>query len=120
VKPIIDGTRFGSITVAGRVYEHDIVIRLDGEVKKRKKKLSKHQTGSSHLVSLDEARHVFEEGATCLIVGTGQHGALTLSKEAEEFFRSESCRVTALPTPEAVEAWNEAEGAAIAMFHVTC
>jgi hypothetical protein len=39
--PTIDGTAFGSITIAGEVYEHDVVIRLSGNVKKRKKKLSK-------------------------------------------------------------------------------
>ena len=36
MKPHIDGTKFGSITVEGETYDHDIVIQLDGEVKKRK------------------------------------------------------------------------------------
>ena len=63
MQPRIDGTRFGSITIAGRAYEHDVVIRLDGRVKKRKKKLSKTRYGTSHKVSVEEARHVFEKGA---------------------------------------------------------
>ncbi len=37
----IDDTEFGSITIAGRTYEHDVVIRLSDKVVKRKKKLSK-------------------------------------------------------------------------------
>lgn len=37
----IEGTAFGSITIDGETYEHDVVIRLSGEVVKRKKKLSK-------------------------------------------------------------------------------
>jgi len=28
--------------------------------------------------------------------------------------------VQLLPTPKAIRAWNEAEGAAIGLFHVTC
>jgi len=36
----IDNTTFGSITVGGKTYEHDVLIRLSGEVVKRKKKLS--------------------------------------------------------------------------------
>ena len=37
MKPTIDGTKFGSITVDGDTFDHDIVIRLGGKVKKRKK-----------------------------------------------------------------------------------
>ncbi len=37
----IDGTAFGSITIGGKTYEHDVVVRLDDGVVKRKKKLSK-------------------------------------------------------------------------------
>ncbi len=118
--PTIGATSFGSITIAGRVYDHDVVIRLDGEVKKRKKKLSKRQSGTSHVVSLDEARHIFQPSAARLIIGTGQYGALKLSEEARDYFRKESCELVTLPTPEAAEAWNQAEGPAIAMFHVTC
>ena len=120
MKPTIDATSFGSITIAGQPYEHDVVIRLDGEVKKRKKKLSKRATGTSHVVSLDEARHIFQPGAARLIIGTGQSGLVELSEEAADFFRRKGCRVELLPTPEAIKAWNKAEGAAIGLFHVTC
>ena len=33
----IDSTDFGSITIDGATYPHDVVIRLSGEVLKRKK-----------------------------------------------------------------------------------
>jgi hypothetical protein len=36
----IGGTTFGTITIDGKTYEHDVIIRLSGEVVKRKKKLS--------------------------------------------------------------------------------
>lgn len=120
MEPAIQGTEFGSITVAGEVYDHDIVIRLSGKVKKRKKKLSKEQSGTSHIVSLDEAKHILDEGAERLIVGTGQYGALKLSEEAERYFKDNGCSVELHPTPQAVQAWNEAKGKAIGMFHVTC
>ncbi len=120
MEPAIQGAEFGSITVAGEVYDHDIVIRLGGQVKKRKKKLSKEQSGTSHIVSLDEAKDIFDEGAERLIVGTGQYGALKLSEEAERYFKDNGCSVELHPTPQAVQAWNEAEGKTIGMFHVTC
>ena len=58
----IEGTTFGTITIDGKTYEHDVIIRLSGEVVKRKKKLSKKYYGTSHVVSKEEAKFVFEKG----------------------------------------------------------
>lgn len=120
MKPLIDKTEFGSITIGNKRYEHDIVIRLSGEVKKRKKKLSKQKYGTSHKVSLEEAKQIFEAGAERLIIGTGQYGCLELSDEALVFFRQKDCSVQLLPTPDAVKAWNKSQGTVIGMFHTTC
>ena len=120
MKPKIDSTNFGCITIAGIKYEHDVVIRLDGGIEKRKKKLSKAIYGTSHIVSLEEARHVYEGGATRLIIGGGQVGQVKLSDQAERYLRKNHCKVTILPTPRAIEEWNESEGAIIGLFHVTC
>jgi hypothetical protein len=120
VKPKIDRTTFGSITIAGTAFEHDVIIRLSGEVKKRKKKLSKAIYGTAHIVSLAEAERIFEVGAERLVIGTGQSGNVELSDEAANYFKQKSCLVEMLPTPEAIRAWNQAEGAVIGLFHVTC
>lgn len=120
MKPTIGESKFGSITVDGETFDYDIVIRLNGKVKKRKKKLSKQQYGTSHTMSLAEAEHIYDDGAKQVIVGTGQHGMLKLSEEAEGFFEEHGCKVQAISTPGAVETWNDAEGRVIAMFHVTC
>jgi len=118
--PKIQETRFGSITIGEQIYGNDVLIRLDGQVKKRKKKLSKAIYGTSHVISLEEAQHIYQEGAERLIVGTGQFGMAKLSEDADAFFEKRNCQVELLPTPEALEVWNQAEGAVIAVFHVTC
>jgi len=120
MKPTIDTTSFGSITIAGARFEHDVVINLSGEVVKRKKKLSKAIYGTSHIISLDEARHVYEDDAEEILIGAGQFGRVKLSEEAERFLREKGCQITLLPTPEAIRAWNLAAGATIGLFHVTC
>ena len=120
MKPTIDHTMFGSITVEGQEYDHDLVIRLDGKLKKRKKKLSKAVYGTSHTISLDEAQYVHQDGAELLIVGTGQYGLVALSDGAAGYFEEKDCAVRLLPTKEAILAWNEAKGATIGLFHVTC
>lgn len=120
MKPNIDHTTFGSITIEGTDFEHDVIIRLDGQVKKRKKKLSKAIYGTSHIVSLIEAKYVYEKGAERLIIGTGQDGNVKLSDEATGYFIHKHCHVDLLPTPQAIKTWNEADGSVLGLFHVTC
>jgi len=108
------------IKVEGKSYHHDLIISLDGKVAKRKKKLSKELYGTSHILSLAEAKHVYCAGATRLVIGTGQTGLVRLSNEAEEFLRDKDCKVELLPTPQAIQTWNESEGAVIGLFHITC
>jgi hypothetical protein len=120
MKTTIHSTRFGSITIEGEKYENDVFIRLDGQVKKRKKKLSKAIYGTSHVVSLDEAEYIFEKGTERLIIGTGQTGMVKLSDEAADYFKKNQCQIQMLPTPEAIRIWNKSEGKVIGLFHVTC
>jgi hypothetical protein len=121
MEPTIQKTKFGSITVDDERIEHDIVIRLSGKVKNRKKKLSKQYYGTSHKVSLDEAKDIFQKGAKRLIIGTGQYDNVRLSPEAKDYFEKKGCTVKLVPTPKAVKVWNKATGQkTIGMFHVTC
>jgi hypothetical protein len=122
MKPRIDATDFGSITVEGRVFDHDVVISPDGEVSKRKKKLSKAVYGTSHTISLEEAKYIYRRaaGADRLIVGAGQYGRVRLSPEAADFFTRKACEIVLLPTPQVIGIWNETGGRAVGLFHVTC
>jgi hypothetical protein len=120
MKPRIDDTSFGSITIDGETFEHDVVIRLSGAVEKRRKKLSKEVYGTAHVLSKDEAKYIFEKGAARIIIGTGQSGVLEISPEAYDWLEKRGCRVEALATPKAVRRWNEVEERVIGLFHVTC
>ena len=120
MKPKLDGTGFGWIDVDGERISHDILIRLDGEVTKRVKKLSKEIYGTSHKISLVEAEYIYQEGADGLLIGGGQFGRVRLSPEAAAFFQDRSLPVTILPTPQAVESWNRSPEKLIGLFHITC
>jgi hypothetical protein len=120
MQPRIDRTQFGSVTIDGQVFDHDVIIRLGGKVAKRNKKLSKAVYGTSHTISLDEARHVYQKGAARLLIGAGQYGTVALSEEAAAYFKRHRCQVELLPTPEVIPVWNQAEGAVIGLLHVTC
>ena len=108
------------VTIDGRTYEHDVIIRLSGEVVKRKKKLSKKYYGTLHVLSKDEAKFVFEKGCEQIILGSGQEGNVHLSPEAEAYFAKKGCKVLLQPTPEAIHLFNRSHGKKIGLFHVTC
>jgi hypothetical protein len=120
MKPTIDRTDFGSITIGGTALDHDIIILPNGEVKKRKKKLSRAIYGTSHVISLEEAKYVYQPGIERLIIGSGQDDNVRLSKEAADYFERQGCWVDLEPTPRAIQTWNEARGAIAGLFHVTC
>ncbi len=116
----IDGTTFGEITIDGKTYDHDVVIRLSGEIIKRKKKLSKRLYGTSHVLSKDEAKFLFEKGCDQIIIGSGQMGNVHLSPEAETYFEKHGCKVLLEPTAKAITEFNRSHGKKIGLFHVTC
>jgi hypothetical protein len=121
MKPYINESMFGSITVENMKYHYDIIIDLEGHIKKRKKKLSKKKYGTSHIISLDEIQYVHDDGTDLLIVGTGQYARSRLSDEADEYLKSKKCKLKLLSTEMAVEFWNETKPSkTIGLFHVTC
>jgi hypothetical protein len=116
----IDSTVFGAITIDGKTYEHDVVVRLSGEVVKRKKKFSKRLYGTSHVLSEDEAKFLFEKGCDQVVIGSGQMGNVQLSPEAEAYFERKGCEVLLKPTPEAIRMFNRSSAKRIGLFHLTC
>jgi hypothetical protein len=116
----IESTTFGAITIDGTTYQHDVVVRLSGEVLKRKKKLSKKLYGTSHVLSKDEAKFLFEKGCGQVVIGSGQMGNVHLSPEAEAYFGRKGCVVLLKPTPEAIRMFNRSRARRIGLFHVTC
>lgn len=116
----IDKTEFGSITIDGKTYDHDVIIGLSGEVMKRKKRLSKEQYGTSHIVSKAEAKAIYEKGCDAIVIGTGQDGNLGLSAEAKAYFDKHGCQVVLKRTPQAIETFNRTRAHKIALMHVTC
>ena len=95
----IGGTTFGTITIDGKTYEHDVIIRLSGEVVKRKKKLSKKYYGTSHVLSKDEAKFVFEWGCEQFILGSGQVGKCISRRKPRPISRKRAARFCCSPPP---------------------
>ena len=120
MKPFIHHTSFGSITIDDNTYDYDVLIRSNGQIEKRKKKLSKKIYGTSHTLSLDEAEYIYEHSIHKIIIGCGQYGALSLSHEAKDFFRQNDVSLILADTLHAIREYNSSEKPCVGLFHVTC
>jgi hypothetical protein len=118
--PTIDDVRFGSVVVGGSQMPHDIYIRADGKVARRKKKPARKKYGTSHVLDRAELEKVCKGQPQTLIIGTGHQGMLRLADDAREYLDSLRIQWRALRTPEAVKAFNEARGRKALLLHVTC
>jgi glucokinase len=118
--PVINDSRFGAVTVCGETYEKDIYIRANGKVKKRKKKAIKKRYGTSHCIGPEELEKVCKGDPEVLIVGTGQEGSAALTDDGAALLKERGISVTAVPTPQAVDLYNQTEGRKAAIIHVTC
>jgi len=110
----------GDYATFNSYHPSDATIRLSGKVKKRQKKLSKRQYGTSHIISRAEAKFVFEKGCGVIIVGAGHEGNVRLSPEASDYLEKKRCGVILQPTPEAIRSFNHSKAKKIGLMHVTC
>ena len=120
MSPIAEKTDFGSITIDGKTYIRDVIIRQDGAIEKRKKKLSSKKYGTSHKVSRKEAKYIFEQGVQNVIIGTGHEDSVRLSRPAQRYFDKHAVHCILEPTPTAIATFNQLPDPKVGVFHVTC
>lgn len=118
--PKIVGSSFGRIAVGRETYNRDIYIRVNGKVENRKKSLARNLYGSSHRIGPKELEEVCKGGPEVLFIGTGQSGLAELTEDGRQYLRGRAIECCALPTPQAVEAYNDCERQRAALIHVTC
>jgi len=108
---------FGSITIDGITYDHDVIIDR-GKVSRRKKKPSKKfrdEFGHTPL-SIEEK---IPWNCSRLVIGTGG-GALPFVEEVKREARRCKIKVLILPTAEAIVELMRDPDETNAILHVTC
>ena len=109
----------GEIELDGERYDHDIVIEA-GEVKKRKKGVSKRFRDEYGHTPLS-AEEDLPWGGKQLIVGTGVYGKLPIMPAVEAEAKRRGIKLIAVPTKQACELLASVErGETFAVLHVTC
>jgi len=111
---MIDHYEFGSITIDGKRYDHDVII-FKGRVKDWWRK-------TSHNVEIDEAGELVGEGVKKIIFGTGEAGVMQVPQGVRDFLKQRGLEVIVLKTPDAVDRFNQiySDPSAVAALHLTC
>jgi hypothetical protein len=113
-----DSYSFGTITIDGITYDHDVVLDR-GSVSKRRKKGSKPFRGAfGHTpLSMDEP---IPWSCRRLVIGTGAAGALPVMDEVMAEAERRGVELVLLPTEEAIELLRRSPEGTNAVLHVTC
>jgi len=109
---------FGSVQIDGTVYQHDVIIDR-GEIRKRKKKLSKkfqEQFGHTPLSIEEEIPWKCRQ----LVIGSGAHGQLPVMPEVEREAGRRNIKLLLLLTSEAIDVLKRETKDTNAILHVTC
>jgi hypothetical protein len=110
--------RFGSITINGATYKHDVVIDRGRILKRKKKPSKKYRELYGHTpVSLEE-----DVPWKCrrLVIGTGKYGSLPVMEELKLEARTRGIDMMIASTDEAIEALAVDGRDTNAILHVTC
>lgn len=120
---MIDTYHFGSITVDGKEYHHDVEVRWTGEV-------LKWWRLEGHSVALDDIERAIEANPEVIVIGTGAEGCMEVPKDVREAIWARNIQLILDRTEEATKRFNiineesKEEGGrqkrVIGLFHLTC
>lgn len=119
---MIEEYSFGFIKINGQVYNHDIQIGLDGEIKL-------WWRNESHEIEKRDIEEVLNQKPEAIVIGTGELGVARVADGARQAIASKGVKLIIEPTGEAVKSFNSfkkdssAGGQGkkvVGFFHLTC
>jgi hypothetical protein len=93
----IDSTKFGEIVIDGKTHYSDVIVFWDGTINYREK---------DRIIDEEELSIVMEKKINILVVGTGQHGVMSLSGQARMLAVERKIKVFELQSPYAIDIFN--------------
>jgi hypothetical protein len=111
---MIESYSFGSITIDGKNYSHDVIVSGQNVISWRR--------AASHNVSINDLDPILGEKPRLVIFGTGAAGVMKVSEEAEDYLKDQGIQVIIKNTGEATKELNRriSEPQTIGAFHLTC
>ncbi|HUT81650.1 MAG TPA: MTH938/NDUFAF3 family protein [Candidatus Bathyarchaeia archaeon] len=119
----IENTKFGSITIDGKIYKYDIYINTDGTIIKRKKELSKPISKGHTVLGPEELNLILKQKPETLVIGQGQRGILPMPEESKLILEKTRTIIIIDKTPVVIHLLNslfEKKANVAAILHITC
>jgi hypothetical protein len=120
---MIEEYKFGSITIDGKIYNHDVEVRWTGEVLKWRRE-------EGHVFNVEDVKRAVEQNPDTIILGTGTYGVCKVTEQCQNYIKERGIELIIDKTEEAVKTFNiileeskEEEGKqrkVIGLFHLTC
>jgi len=109
----ISSSAFGSITIDGATYSHDVYILPSGKVEQR---------DYGHSITRDQVEHVLKESPDTVVIGKGTSGLASLASDARLLLEDRGVEIIETETPDIKGKFNKlSENRRIAaIIHVPC
>lgn len=113
----IESYNFGTMVIDGETYTSDLIIYPDGRI------LSSWWRQVGHSLVYDDIAELIDRAPEIIVAGTGAHGIMKPDKALISLLDNKGIQFEALPTAEAVNAYNRFSDAGHKVggcFHLTC
>lgn len=130
---MIENYQFGSITINGKTYNHDVEIRLRGSVSGETPlewEILPWQRKESHLIDEKDVIRAVEQKPEIIVIGTGEMGVAKITEGAQRLITQKEIKLIMDKTKEAARTLNvilenlkhdkETGIKAIGLLHLTC
>ncbi|MFA5386548.1 MAG: MTH938/NDUFAF3 family protein [Candidatus Paceibacterota bacterium] len=113
---MIEEFTFGSIKINGEIYEEDVMVDWEEEVKS-------WQRREAHLIDVNAVQKALMKFPDVIIIGTGESGVAQILDEAKQEIEKRGVELIIEETPRAVGTFNDLktqEKKIVGLFHLTC
>ena len=120
---MIEEYQFGSITIDGKTYDHDVEVRWTSEILKWWRE-------ESHVIDVEDVKRAVEQNPETIVIGTGESGIARVTEEAKKFIQEKGIKLVIDKTEEATKTFNVIneesaleegkQNKVIGLFHLTC
>jgi len=120
---MIEDYQFGSITIDGKTYDHDVEVRWTSEILKWWRE-------ESHVIDVEDVKRAVEQNPETIVIGTGESGIARVTEEAKKFIQGKGIKLVIDKTEEATKTFNVIneesvleegkQNKVIGLFHLTC
>jgi hypothetical protein len=110
----INSTKFGEITINGKIYYSDMIVWWDGKKEYREK---------SHVFDIEEFQRLAERKPEIIVIGAGHSSAVKVPPEVEDTAEMRKISIYVENSPKAIELFNAfvaEKKKVVAVIHTTC